>query len=169
MKLIWLVPLLLSYLLACQKAEIHATDASVADAVNFLNNTPGTAGHVADTFDLALSDSSVVTQEQLDLFLSKTNEASRDGNEYRIGDGGHDAYDNGNKLSIDGQNLSLYGSNQTFVGENGNDGRVNLFDGVGLAGTYVSGNTASNFKLTGNLGSDGYTEYNFTQLNSYGV
>ena len=53
------------------KAEIHATDASVADAVNFLNNTPGTAGHVAGTFDLALSVPSDVTQQQFDQFLSK--------------------------------------------------------------------------------------------------
>ena len=81
------------------KAEIHA-DASVADAVNFLNNTPGTAGHVADTFDLALSVPSHVTQQQFDQFISKTNVASRDhthngGNIYRIGDGGDDAYDYG--------------------------------------------------------------------------
>ena len=48
----------------------------------------------------------------------------------------------------------FYGDQQTFVGENDNDGRVNLFDGVGLFGTYVSGNTASSFGLDGNLGSD---------------
>ena len=33
----------------------------------------------------------------------------------------------------------------------GNEGRVNLFDGNGLHGTYVSGNTADNFQLTGDL------------------
>ena len=63
--------------------------------------------------------------------------------------------------------MSLYGDQQTFVGENGNDGRVNLFDGVGLFGTYVSGNTASSFRLEGNLGSDDNTEYNFTKLAAY--
>ena len=69
-------------------------------------------------------------------------------------------------LFIDGQPLSLYGSNQTFVGENDNAGRVNLFDGVGLFGTYVSGNTASEFRLDGNLGSNGSrpTVYQLTSV-----
>ena len=100
-------------------SAILATDASVSDALNFLNNTPGTAGHVADTFE-ALSVTTDATQQQLD--QSKCPPWWRSiPNWY-----GGMTHTTAEICSPSTVSNCPYGTNQTFVGENGNDGRVNL-------------------------------------------
>ena len=82
-------------------------------------------------FENVLAHENEVSQEKFDEFMDKVGQPdpSLICTRSMTAD---DAYDGGNRLFIDGNPLSLYGSQQTFVGENDNDGRVNLFDGVGL-------------------------------------